>query len=107
MLLWKRVERERDDLKSVRFQFLKNMLILEVYVIQNFLNLKISVPPSFKFQMRGLVGYYEETQTTICKLLVGSILNSLKVETLKYSTVKILKRKSSSVASAGIFLRRG
>ena len=50
---------ERDDLKSVRFQFLENMLIVEVYVIQNFLNLKISVPPSFKFQMRGLLGYYD------------------------------------------------
>ncbi|XP_063729617.1 sushi domain-containing protein 2-like [Symsagittifera roscoffensis] len=50
---------ERDDLKSVRFQFLGNMLIVEVYVIQNFLNLKISVPPSFKFQMRGLLGYYD------------------------------------------------
>ena len=49
---------ESADGKTLKFHFLGNNLIVVVRVVNNFLNLLISVPPTFRNQTSGLMGNY-------------------------------------------------
>ena len=48
-----------DDRLGFNFTFDESGLKVNVFVISNFLNLVISVPPTFKNRMAGLLGYYD------------------------------------------------
>ena len=55
--------KESDDLKTFTFEFVQTGLVVRVVILQDFLNLMISVPPTFKHHMNGLMGYYDGNTT--------------------------------------------
>ena len=48
-----------EGIQMVRFEFQQNMMIVEVYAVGNLINLKLSVPPTFRNRTRGLMGTYD------------------------------------------------
>ena len=48
-----------DDKLQLNFTFEETGLKINVQLISTFLNLIVSVPPTFKFRMAGLMGYYD------------------------------------------------
>ena len=55
--------KESEDLKTFTFEFVQPGLVVRVVILQDFLNLMISVPPTFKHHMNGLMGYYDGSTT--------------------------------------------
>ena len=51
--------KESDDLKSFQFRFLGNSFLIQIVIVNNFLNLLVSVPPTFKSNMSGLMGNFD------------------------------------------------
>ena len=48
-----------EGIQMVRFGFQQNMMIVEVYAVGILINLKLSVPPTFRNRTRGLMGTYD------------------------------------------------
>ena len=55
--------KESDDMKTFTFEFVQTGLVVRVVISQDFLNLMISVPPTFKHKINGLMGYYDGNTT--------------------------------------------
>ncbi|XP_075251349.1 uncharacterized protein LOC142343862 [Convolutriloba macropyga] len=67
--------KESDDLKSFQFRFLGNSFLIQIVIVNNFLNLLVSVPPTFKSNMSGLMGNFDGDPNNDYQAKNGTILD--------------------------------
>ncbi|XP_075249863.1 defecation cycle abnormal dec-7-like isoform X2 [Convolutriloba macropyga] len=65
-----------EGIQMVRFGFQQNMMIVEVYAVGILINLKLSVPPTFRNRTRGLMGTYDGDTENDYTAFDGSVMNT-------------------------------